>query len=75
MNKTIQLQSGVSLGDSIPNNKILRAAGVKNPKPGWYTVQYNGGPKIDCSNVISARRNPNGEIMVGLRIDSLGESK
>ena len=59
--KTVQLESNKHLGDSIGNNEILRAAGVKRIRCGWYTVAYNG-IQLDCSTVVSARRNPKGLI-------------
>ena len=43
------------------NNEILRAAGVKRVRDGWYTVTYNG-VTLDSSTAVSAKRNPRGNI-------------
>ena len=59
--KTIQIEANKNLGDSVANNDILRAAGVKKIHSGWYSVTYNG-VSLDCSTVVSAKRNKNGEI-------------
>lgn len=55
--RTIQIESK-NMGD---NNDILRAAGVKRIHSGWYSVKYNG-VNLDCSTVVSAKRNRRGEI-------------
>jgi len=60
--KTIQIEANVDLGDAVKNNEILKAAGVKRIHSGWYTVRFNG-VALDCSTVVSATRNPNGEIL------------
>ena len=57
----IQIQSNKDLGDSVPNNDILRAAGVRRIHSGWYTVKYIG-VQLDLSTVVSARRNKKGQI-------------
>jgi hypothetical protein len=59
--KTIQIEANKNLGDSVTNNDILRAAGVKKIHTGWYSVTYNG-VSLDCSTVVSAKRNKKGEI-------------
>lgn len=59
--KTIQIEANKNLGDSATNNDILRAASVKKIHSGWYSVTYNGA-SLDCSTVVSAKRNKKGEI-------------
>ncbi len=59
--KTIQIEAGKNLNDSISNNDILRAAGVKKIHSGWYSVKYNG-TSLDRSTVVSSKRNAKGEI-------------
>jgi hypothetical protein len=59
--ETIQIEANKNLGDSVTNNDILRAAGVKKIHSGWYTVMYNG-VSLDCSTVVSSKRNKKGEI-------------
>lgn len=59
--KSIQIEANKNLGDSVSNNEILKAAGVKRIHSGWYTVKYNG-VNLDSSTVVSAKRNSKGEI-------------
>ena len=59
--KTIQIEANKNLGDSVTNNDILRAAGVKKIHNGWYSVKYNG-QCLDCSTASEAKRNAKGEI-------------
>jgi hypothetical protein len=63
--KTIQIEANKNLGDSVTNNEILKAAGVKRIHNGWYSVKYNGIP-LDPSTVVSAKRNAKGEIKYSL---------
>lgn len=59
--KTIQLQAHADLSDGLPNNVVLRAAGVRRIHRGWYTVKHCGR-RLDLSTVVSARRNPYGQL-------------
>lgn len=59
--KTIQIEANKNLGDSVTNNEILKAAGVKRIHSGWYSVTCNG-VQLDRSTVVSAKRNAKGEI-------------
>ena len=59
--KSIQIEANKNLGDSVSNNDILRAAGVKKIHNGWYSVKYNG-VNLDRSTVVSAKRNAKGQI-------------
>jgi hypothetical protein len=54
--KTLQIEA-----HQMNNDEILRAAGIKRIHSEWFTVNYNG-ISLDCSTVISAKRNPKGEI-------------
>ena len=42
--------------------KFLKEVGIKRVHSGWYTVDYNG-VDLDCSNIISAKRNKFGMII------------
>ncbi len=59
--KTIQIEANKNLGDSVTNNEILKAAGVKRIHNGWYSVKHNG-VQLDRSTVVSAKRNAKGGI-------------
>jgi hypothetical protein len=48
-------------GGDPANYDILRAAGVRRIRPGWYTANYRG-PYLDRSTVCAARYNRKGEI-------------
>lgn len=43
------------------NKPLIRAAGVKRVRPGWYTVTYRG-PMCDRTTVCAASYNPKGDI-------------
>jgi hypothetical protein len=53
---TIQIHGG-----DPTNHDILRAAGVRRIRSGWYTANYRG-PYLDRSTVCAARYNHKGEI-------------
>ena len=61
--KTIQIEANKDYRDSVTNNDILHAAGIRRIHSGWYTVRFNG-VRLDCSTVVSAKRNAKGEIKV-----------
>lgn len=48
-------------GGDPANYDILRAAGVRRIRSGWYTANYRG-PYLDRSTVCAARYNRKGEI-------------
>lgn len=48
-------------GGDPANHDILRAAGVRRIRSGWYTANYRG-PCLDRSTVCAASYNPKGEI-------------
>ncbi len=59
--KTIQIEAHQEIGSLPRNNELLKSGGVKRIHNGWYTVTYNG-VNCDCSTVVSAKRNKNGQI-------------
>lgn len=48
-------------GGDPANHDLLRAAGVRRIRSGWYTASYRG-PYLDRTTVCAARYNRNGEI-------------